>query len=416
MQARAHSRFDVNRSPAALAYQVVLLSMLNGIGMRGSKVLVSLYALDQGAGAGTVGIIAGMYALFPLLLAVHAGKLSDRIGDRLPIVIGGAVMALALALPFVSGHLAVLVACAALVGLGHIYFHVSIHNLLGSFGDRDDRTRSFSIFALGMSLAAFAGPSLAGVLIDSVGFRWTAIWLGVIALAPVLMAIAIRSIIPVRTRAGKGEETSSAFDLLQIPRLRRVIITGGISMTAIELYNFYFPVYGQSIGLSATVIGLVLSTYAIAGFAVRIFLHGLVRRFGEPLLLSLSLLIGAAVYAVFPLVTNIGVLAVLSFVLGLGLGMSQPLTLMVTYTHAPKHRSGEALGLRLMMNKVIQVAVPVAFGAMSATTGLVAVFWACAAFLAGGGVLSRRDRAEHADGVAASGTPSHSPASKRPSP
>ena len=47
-----------------------------------------------------------------------------------------------------------LVACAALVGLGHIYFHLAIHNLLGSFGGKDDRTRSFSIFALGMSLAA----------------------------------------------------------------------------------------------------------------------------------------------------------------------------------------------------------------------------------------------------------------------
>lgn len=368
--------------------------MLNGIGMRGSKMLVSLYALDQGASAWSVGVIAGMYALFPLLLAVHAGKLSDRIGDRLPIVLGGAVMAIAIALPFASGHLAVLIASATLVGLGHIYFHVSIHNLLGSFGDRDDRTRSFSIFALGMSLAAFAGPSLAGVLIDSVGFRWTAIWVSAISLVPVAMAIAIRSIIPVRTRAGKGEEASSAFDLLQNPNLRGVIITGGISMTAIELYNFYFPVYGQSIGLSATVIGFVLSTYAIAGFVVRIFLHGLVRRFGEGLLLSLSLLIGAAVYAIFPWVTNIGVLAVLSFVLGLGLGMSQPLTLMVTYTHAPKHRSGEALGLRLMMNKVIQVAVPVAFGAMSATTGLVAVFWACTAFLVGGGVLSLRERGE----------------------
>ncbi len=367
--------------------------MLNGIGMRGSKVLVSLYALEQGASGWTVGVIAGMYALFPLLLAVHAGKLSDRIGDRLPIVIGGAVMAAALALPFVSGHLAVLVACAALVGLGHIYFHLAIHNLLGSFGGKDDRTRSFSIFALGMSLAAFAGPSLAGVLIDSVGFRWTAIWLAAISSAPVLMALGIRSIIPVRTRAGKSEETSSAFDLLQIPSLRRVIVTGGISMTAIELYNFYFPVYGQSIGLSATVIGLVLSTYAIAGFAVRIFLHRMVRSFGEVQLLSWSLLIGAAVYAVFPWVTNIGVLAVLSFVLGLGLGMSQPLTLMITYTHAPKQRSGEALGLRLMMNKVIQVAVPVAFGAMSATTGLVAVFWACAAFLVGGGVMSLRDEA-----------------------
>src|SRR2546421_6968261 len=71
-------------------YLVVLLSVLNSIGQRGSKVAVSLYALELGGGPFTVGLLAAMFAAFPLLLAVHAGRISDRVGVRYPILLGTA--------------------------------------------------------------------------------------------------------------------------------------------------------------------------------------------------------------------------------------------------------------------------------------------------------------------------------------
>src|ERR1700754_1826229 len=61
-------------------YLAILMSLLQGISMRGAKFLVSLSALSQGATAFQVGVLAAMFAAFPLLLAVYAGKVSDRIG------------------------------------------------------------------------------------------------------------------------------------------------------------------------------------------------------------------------------------------------------------------------------------------------------------------------------------------------
>src|SRR2546422_3243747 len=139
-------------------YLLVLLSVLNSIGQRGSKVAVSLYALELGGGSFTVGLLAAMFAAFPLLLAVHAGRISDRVGVRYPILLGTATMACGLALPALAGGLPALFLCPALIGLGHIFFHVSIHNLVGSLGAAEDRTRNFASFALGGSIAAFAGP------------------------------------------------------------------------------------------------------------------------------------------------------------------------------------------------------------------------------------------------------------------
>src|SRR2546421_2137594 len=138
------------------------MSVLNSIAQRGSKVVVSLYALDLGAGAGAVGVLAALFAVFPLLLAVQAGRISDRYGVRMPIALGGLLMTAGLLLPIAVGGLPALFLCPTLLGLGHIYFHVSVHNLVGSLGDAAERTRNFSTFALGGSIAAFLGPSAAG--------------------------------------------------------------------------------------------------------------------------------------------------------------------------------------------------------------------------------------------------------------
>jgi MFS family permease len=77
--------------------------------------------------------------------------------------------------------------------------------------------------------------------------------------------------------------------------------------------------------------------------------------------------------------------------LGLGLGSAQPLTIMLTYEHAPKGRSGEALGMRISVNKVTQIAVPLIFGGIGSAFGVPPVFWANAAFLLIGGAISARD-------------------------
>src|SRR6266446_7168213 len=142
-------------------YFVILLSVLSSIAHRGSKVLVSLDALHFGANSFMVGVLAALYAVFPLLLAVYAGRISDRIGVRYPILLGSVGITAGLVLPALQGGLFTLFLCPTLIGLGQIFFHVSIHNAVGSIGDPADRAKNFSTFSLGQSVATFIGPSLA---------------------------------------------------------------------------------------------------------------------------------------------------------------------------------------------------------------------------------------------------------------
>ncbi len=80
----------------------------------------------------------------------------------------------------------------------------------------------------------------------------------------------------------------------------------------------------------------------------------------------------------------------LSFSLGLGLGMSQPMVMSLLHSHAPPGRMGEAAGVRMSLVQSMSVAVPLAFGALGATIGLTPVFWSVGVCLATGGWLSER--------------------------
>ncbi len=376
-------------------YLVVVLSALTSLSLRGSTVAVSLYALDLGAGAATVGVLAALFAAFPLLLAVPAGRIADRFGVRLPIVAGTLIMAAGLALPIALPGFTTLLVCPALVGLGHIFFHVSAHSLVGALGDASERTRNFATFSLGISVAAFLGPSTAGFAIELSGYRTAFALLAAAALIPALYVMLHRGLIPAHVTHKEEAQDKSAFDLLAIPALRRTLIMSGVALTGIELFSFYLPIYGKAIGLSPSVIGMILSSYAVAGFIVRTVMHRLAQRYTELGVLTGSLFLAALAYLAVPALGNAWLLAAAAFVLGLALGSAQPLTIILTYNHAPEGRAGEALGLRIMANKVTQIAVPLVFGGFGAALGAVPVFLATGVFLLGAGGLSLKSRLPH---------------------
>src|SRR6266581_1683412 len=231
---------------------VILLSVLSSIAHRGSKVLVSLDALQLGANSFMVGVLAALYAVFPLLLAVYAGRISDRIGVRYPILLGSVGITAGLFLPALHEGLLTLFLCPTLIGLGQIFFHVSIHNAVGSIGGAAGRARNFSSFSLGGSVATFIGPSLSGILIDALGFRPTFVVLAAISLVVVLVALAFPQMVPPRGEHHDDKLARRALDLLKEAPLRRTLIMSGVTLTGIELFSFYMPVYGQSIAPSAT--------------------------------------------------------------------------------------------------------------------------------------------------------------------
>jgi MFS family permease len=130
--------------------------------------------------------------------------------------------------------------------------------------------------------------------------------------------------------------------------------------------------------------------FALASFIVRMVMPNIVARFGEERILTAAIFIAAFTYLLFPLVESELLLVIAAFLLGLGVGCGQPLTLMMIYARAPEGRSGEVLGLRMAINNLTHLAVPLFFGAIGTAFGVAPVFLANAVMLGAGGMLSRR--------------------------
>jgi MFS family permease len=79
-----------------------------------------------------------------------------------------------------------------------------------------------------------------------------------------------------------------------------------------------------------------------------------------------------------------------AFLLGLGLGMSQPMAMSIMHNATPPGRMGEAVGIRMTLINMSQFSMPLLFGALGTAVGMTPMFWATALMLTGGGWLARR--------------------------
>ena len=380
-------------------YLILFLGLLSWATFMSSRVLMSLYAIELGASAAAIGVLIALYGLGPLVLSVHAGKVADRVGTYRPILLGSAGLALGLALPYFAPALPVLYVAALVMGTALVYINIALQHLVASLGSAEQRTRNVSLQSLAIALGAMIGPFFVGLSIDHHGHVPTYLTLSLIVACSCVGWIACRRLIPHSGKPVEKPPAGRALDLIRQPDLRRTIIAGSLIIAGIDLYAFFMPIYGHSIGLSATMIGVVLGAFASATFVVRILLPRLVRRWGEERIMTASLCVGGAAFLLFPFVHHVAALLMLSFALGLGLGVGQPLSLIMTYNRAPAGRAGEALGVRFSVVNLTHMIIPLLFGSIGSALGLVTVFAANSALLVAGGYAHHRGTRRGADAV-----------------
>jgi hypothetical protein len=142
-----------------------------------------------------------------------------------------------------------------------------------------------------------------------------------------------------------------------------------------DVHTFLVPVLGHERGLSATVIGSILGAFALAATAIRLVMPWLAAS-----TCASAVVIGSAMVAppaVRDLPAGAGGLAmgVLSVLLGVALGSVQPMIMSTLHQITPKHRHGEALGLRAMAINGSSVVMPLLFGSAGVLVGVSGVFW-----------------------------------------
>ena len=372
-------------------YLTLVLIVLNHIAFGGSRVVVSLYALESGASQMQVGILMALYALCPMLFAIAIGRLADRVGARLPMLLGSCGLGLALLLSVAWPAMATLYVASFLLGTSFHFFFVTVTGVAGGIGGAGNRSRNYALVSLGFSGAGFLGPLIAGFSIDHLGHLKAFMILAAFTVVPVLILLFRPHFLPGAVKTGGEGAGGGAIELWRMPRLRTTFLASGFISAGWDLFNFYMPVYGHGIGLSASAIGVILGVFALATFVIRSVLPWLVKRRSEAQIMVYALFVAAGAFSLFPLFEHPLALCAVAFLLGLGVGCGQPMSMSLIYSLAPKNRVSEAAGLRVTVNNFTHLVIPLAFGSVGAALGFAPVWLANSVLLGFGGWLVRRE-------------------------
>jgi MFS family permease len=377
--------------PRPSAFGILIgFGIANHVVLAGSRVAVTLYALALGAGTATVGLLMALYALLPAVLAIPAGRLTDRIGVRGPMLVGSFGIALGAGIAFAVPGLTTLFIAAPLIGVSFMAFQVATQYATGEMGPPEARVRNFGLLAVGYSVSSIVAPLTVGFTIDRYGFRAAFALLMLLPLVPLAGLAGDRLRLPGPHPAHAPHPLSHALELVRHAELRRVFVINAMISMAWEIHTIFVPIYGNSIGLSASMIGVVLAAFAAATFVVRLAMPALARRLSEHQVLTAALFLGGAVFLGIPFARSVATLMPLSFCLGLALGAGQPMVMALLHSHAPPGRMGEAAGVRMSLVNAMAVTVPLLFGAVGGALGVAPVLLSVGVFLTTGGWLSRR--------------------------
>lgn len=349
--------------------------------MAATRVAASLAVLEQGHPAWTLGALLSLYGLAPIVLSLWAGRMADRHGFHRPVA--GSIVAslLGAALPTVTQHIAALAVSGLLTGGAVAFAAVAIQREAGQMARNPaDLKRVFSWVALGPALSNTVAPVAAGLLIDHAGFR-AAFVFG--ALLPLFAAWAAWRVprLPLAVPHADATSFRGAVALLRMPHLRNLLLVNVVMAASWDAHTFTVPVVGHARELSASSIGLVLGSFAVASTLVRLAISRFASRIDEQRALLTAIALAAFVLLAYAWLPGaLGMMAG-SALLGVALGSVQPMVLSMLHQGAPPGRQGQALALRMLFTNAATIAMPLGFGFLAAATTSAAPMWLMALLL-----------------------------------
>lgn len=357
--------------------------------MQGVRLAAPLNVLKLGHSAWSVGLVMTMFALFPALLALPAGRLADRRGYHLPVRIAAFCSLTGTLLAAAQQNRFTLCAAAALCGAGAGFGMIAIQRSASRLARSDtDRLRVFSWIALAPALAGLVGPLLAGVLVDRAGFSAAFLALALLPAATLLAAQAVPREAP-RPAREAGTRKASAWDLLRLAPVRRLVFISWVVSASWDVHGFALPLLGVERGLDASALALVLAAYAAASMTVRLLMPLAAARLSRRTLLCGALTLTCAVFAAYPLFHSAWAMAACAAILGIALGLVQPAIMATLHDVTPPERQGEALALRSMTLHASMAVMPLLFGAIGASIGAAVLFWLMSFALGLGSIQAR---------------------------
>ncbi len=351
-------------------------------------VMVPLYATALGLGAESIGVLIALPGVFPVLLAFQAGRWVDLVGPPRMLFTSMTLMSAApLSLILLPGVLA-LVVSRLMVGFVQLFVTLASQSLIADLNNNRSHAYNFAAYSTLLALGRMIGPVLVGFIIDHYGFR-VSFWA---VLAVLILSAGVSYLVMLGARS-TGAEAGGAADVLGRLPLSTVFNNVGFQMgvlassgifLALTMREAFLPVMLEEMGMSATLIGSLVSLGSLTAVLIRPLLPlvtRLLRGTARSLVVSMaSVVVGVGLLSVASSVPFFGVLAVVA---GFGSGLGFPLSIVSVTTHVSPRQRATALSLRISSSHLVEIIAPIVGGLLVAATNYRVGFAAAGIALAG---------------------------------
>ena len=349
--------------------------------------MITYRAIELDASTYEIGVVAALYALFPVLLALQFGRLVGKIGEGKFIIFGTLSMALtAVALVFANSVLTLAIA-TAFAGISHLACMVGGQSMVALRAPRENYDKYFGYYTFSASLGHLVGPLVAALVAGSDGTlpKSTS---NAFLLGFVLCVVALMPVINWRKEKPSVEAKSdegtyaAAIALLKKPGILAAIYVSLAISSVADVLVVFLPLFGTENNFSPYAIGIILAIRAGTTMISRFFLGRLSARFSTYQLLMVSTTVSVIACAGMAFAKTPLTLGAIVFIAGFSLGIGQPLTMSLVSQKTAANERALAVSARLMGNRFGQFLVPATAGALAASAGASGVFIGLSVLLA----------------------------------
>lgn len=376
----------MNRRELLLAVYVptVMLSFAQGV------IILSLplLATETSDAYSFASVIVAAAAFGTLIADVPTGTMMIRLGLRTTMLLGASLVAvstIALALP-IGAEVALAFRLAA--GIGTAFWGLSRYTFITQRVPIEQRGRTIAGFGGINRAGLFAGPLMAGLLVDTLGLDASFVFAGILALVALLAAwkwIPVESKIASPELASRATPDRGAIMAMwdAIEGIRTDVLFASIAQILAQVVRqgrlFLIPLYGlEVVGLDALEIGTIMTASAVLDMSLFGPAGFLMDRFGRRYASVPSFVLMAVGIATIPFTDTFNGLLGAAMVVGLGNGLGSGTMMTLGADFAPAGMTSTFLSLWRFVGDIGHVVGPVTVGVVAQTFTLRQSAWVLA--------------------------------------
>jgi MFS family permease len=337
--------------------------------------LLPLYVKDMGATDIWLGIIVAAYFASNSIATPIAGRLSDRRGRKILLTIGLVAYSL-VSLGYVFAHTPAHLALVRLVqGLAGA---VTVPIAMAYLGDLSPKGEEGKW--MGYANAAFFsgfgfGPLMGGILTEHFGMTVTFLTMGGLNLLAAIIALAF---LPEVTPRGRGGDDSPQLSFKKMGasgiikglfsfRLVQALGQGGITA--------FLPIFAAAIGLSTSLIGILLTVNILSVTAVMPLGGVIADRFSRKTLTILGGILSAILLVAIALTGDFIQLLVVLLIQGIGVALSMPAATALVVEEGRKFGMGSTMSVFYLAMGIGMALGPIISGGIAEAVDVSWVFY-----------------------------------------